>query len=165
MHDKAEVLAKNILVVINKEDVAKYDEAQRYQLEKAVGVACAKIVAVIYQLQPSPQTQQLVSKSFTIPNKVTNGLFGKDSDARHHFYLELDNLLFPLAFRQQQSFFGKPFIEHIQSKFQDTTKQENLDAQIFYYTEQVRRDTTVFDNESALLLLPKLVQLLGTFTK
>ena len=48
----------------------------------------------------------------------------------------------------------------MQAKFQDTTKLENLDAQIFYYTEQVRCDTSVFDNTAALALMPKLVQLL-----
>ena len=128
MHNRAEALAKNIKVVLKREDVAKYDEAQRYELEKAVGIASAKIVAIIYQLRMSKEAQGMQSKSFNVPNSIINSRFGENSDARHHFYLELDNLLFPVAFRQQQTFFGKQFIQHVQKKFQDTTKQENLDA-------------------------------------
>lgn len=46
-------------------------------------------------------------------------------------------------------------------KFADISKVENLDAQIYYYTQQVRRESAIHYRLYVLEHLPKLIQLLS----
>ena len=43
------------------------------------------------------------------------------------------------------------------NKFGDLSKVENLDAQIFYYTQQIRRESVVYNRVKALTFVPKLI--------
>lgn len=86
-------------------------------------------------------------------------LFGATSDETHSLWLALLELSYPHCVKQQINLFSQEFLQHVQNKFSDTTKAENLDAQIYYYTEQVRRDATIFDQVAALAHMPKLLQL------
>ena len=52
-------------------------------------------------------------------------------------------------------------MENVMSKFYDLTKAENLDAQIFYLNQQVRREIAVFNRVKALNHIPKMLTLLN----
>ena len=55
---------------------------------------------------------------------------------------------------------GDLLIESVAKKFNDTSKLANLDAQIFYLTQQIRRETAIFMRMRALACVPKLIQVL-----
>ena len=51
-------------------------------------------------------------------------------------------------------------MEHVQRKFQDLSKMENLDAQIFYQTQWLRHDSANYMRVKANSRIPNLIKLL-----
>ena len=88
-------------------------------------------------------------------------LFGETSDELHIFYVKLQATIFRHETTTMYSnLLRNMFVEHFCKKFDDTSKIENLDAQIFYYTQQIRREVSSYNRMQALSHIPKLINLL-----
>ena len=92
---------------------------------------------------------------------MLKGLFGVKSDEEHFYLLELNRMLYVPEYNQASNMIGEMFIEHVANKFDDLQSVENLDMQIYYLTQQVRREVAAFHRLRALSHIPKLIQLLN----
>lgn len=68
--------------------------------------------------------------------------------------------MFPVVIDQSTQIVDGSFIEHVQVKYQDLSKLENLDTQIFYFTQQLRHDSVLYERVNANSRIPNLIKLL-----
>ena len=147
--------------LIDSDFLQKLSEEERQEVEQFVGCSFSRLVCANFHSADSQTAQQDMITDFQYAIKQMELKFGASSDALHYFYLESIDSLAQQSFAQGQNFFGQNFIEHVQQKFSDTSRVENLEAQIHYYTEQIRRESSIHDHVAALALMPKLVQLMN----
>ena len=57
--------------------------------------------------------------------------------------------------------FSDVFVSFVTAKFADQTKVENVDAQIFYITQMVRKDFTIYQKAASLSRITRLVSLVN----
>lgn len=86
-------------------------------------------------------------------------MFGEVSDEEHLYMLALNEQFFDIEFSTKVNSYGQMFLEFITKKFGNLSKTEHLDCQIFYYTQQVRKESSFYNRVKVLGLVPKLIQL------
>lgn len=62
-------------------------------------------------------------------------LHGEGTDLVHYYLLQTMQYMLQTEISRQGNIFGPMFIEHVEKKFSDISKVENLEAQIYYYTQ------------------------------
>ena len=87
-------------------------------------------------------------------------LFGINSDEEHYFILQVIHQCHTLEFTNKTNYFGEPLIENATKKFNDMSQVENLEICIFYYTQQIRLESSFYNRMKVLSFMPKLIQLL-----
>ena len=108
----------------------------------------------------SPQFAQLIQQGLKSEIVLLMSIYGELSDELHFFWLAIRKESFLILLEQKSSFLDAPFMEHVQRKFQDLSKVENLDAQIFYQTQWLRHDSANYMRVKANSRIPNLIKLL-----
>ena len=83
----------------------------------------------------------------------------------HFFFIELREKFALISYNIGSNIWNSDhnsFLSHVTKKFQDLTKDENLNAMIFYYNQEIRIESSIYNYDQVLKHLTKLIQLLKT---
>lgn len=78
----------------------------------------------------------------------------------HFFMLHLREKLSLRYYNLRVNPFGDEFLTHMSKRYLDMSKLENIDAQIYFYNQEIRTESSLYNYAQVLHHLPKLIQVL-----